>query len=87
MFYYVIIMPSEDGAEVVQYTKKELEEAIAEEVAEEYDTTKDSYLYLQNSLSELPDSNHNYWGGPLIIKGKIVQLKPKKVVKEWEVSE
>jgi hypothetical protein len=93
---YFVIMPSEDGARVYQYSKKELEKAIAEEIEDEIDIEIDGYRYLQNALEEIPRDEHSvissaetdpdYWKGPLIIKGEIVKPKAKKVVQQWEIE-
>lgn len=76
---YIKISASPDGIMVIRYeTKEELLEDLNEDPDAAFFSSPDDLAI---------DSDPNYWGEKqLLIKGEVVQPKPKTVVKEFEID-
>ena len=74
---YFVINNSDGDTSVTQLTKQQLLEAI-----------KENYWGKKEAFPGLPkDGDTNYWGESiLIIKGKIVQPRPEKVVTRYNID-
>ena len=71
---YFLIYCSDGDTCVAEKTKEEILEMTDEEEGEEF-------------MDHIVDRDTNYWADlNLVIKGKIVCPKPKKVVEEWEIE-
>ena len=83
---YYIIHSGEDGLGIEEVTKEELLERITPNMAEEGET----YYGDPEILSKMPECDDGYFVGHnnalVIIKGKIISPKAKKVVTEFEVE-
>ena len=79
--YYVVYGDEDGDASLCEHTKEEINEDLVEAQEEGYEDKY--YSGIPEGKRYIDVSNMN---GKIIIKGKIVCPKPKKVVEEWEIE-